>query len=41
MQESHIVPIGDRYCRAFNFPACLSHRAYEQLKFIMLAKDKG
>lgn len=38
---SHTVPMCDSYCRAFNFPACLSHRAYEQLMFIMLAKDKG
>lgn len=38
---SHTVPICDSDCRAFNFPACLSHRAYEQLMFIMLAKDKG
>lgn len=35
------VPIGDSYCRAFNSPACLSHSTYEQLMFIMLAKDKG
>lgn len=27
---SHAVPIGDSYCRAFNFPACLSRSAYER-----------
>lgn len=25
----------------FIFSACLSHNTYEQLMFIMLAKDKG
>lgn len=41
MLESHTVLTGDSYCRAFNFPAWLSHNAYEQLMFIMLANDKG
>lgn len=38
---SHTVPIGANYCWAFNFSACLSRYAYEQLMFIKLAKDKG
>lgn len=38
---SHTVPIAANYCRAFNSSACLPHNAYEQLMFIMLAKDKG
>lgn len=38
---SHTVPAGANYYWAFNFSACLSHYAYEQLMFIKLAIDKG
>lgn len=38
---SPTVPTGAKYCWAFNFSAHLPHNAYEQLMFVMLAKDKG